>query len=144
KVNNRHKQKRVINHALYHMIDIALGQAWEDDEWRALLDEGFKYGQFGAAGHVDRTSKTGLLTTEYPGFLNKYSTGHIADDKADMFAYMIVAYDYVEARSKDNRQVRAKMDMIKSRMKQFSPEMDESFWTKIAAVERDLAPYMTL
>jgi hypothetical protein len=144
KVNNRAKQRRVLHHALYHMIDNGMGDVPEDDEWRSLLDEGFEYGQFGEAGHTDRTSKTGLLTTEYPGFLNKYSTGHIADDKADIFAYLMVAHHYVMARAAEDEQIARKVTMIKERMKEFSPEMDEEFWERIDAIRRDVAPYMTL
>ena len=144
KVNNRAKQRRVLHHALYHMIDLALDDVSEDDEWRTLLDKGFEYGQFGAAGHVDRTSKTGLLTTEYPGFLNKYSTGHIADDKADIFAYLMVAHHYVMARAAEDEQIAKKVAMIKARMLKLSPEIDDGFWKKIDAIQRDVAPYMEL
>ncbi len=144
KVNNRAKQRRVLHHALYHMMDLVLDDVAEDDEWRTLLDEGFEYGQFGEAGHVDRTSKTGILTTQYPGFLNKYSTGHIADDKADMFAYLMVAHHYVMARAAEDEQIAAKVAMIKKRMLELSPEMDDEFWKKIDAIRRDVAPYMEL
>lgn len=144
KVNNRDKQRRALHHALFHMVDISMGMDDQDDEWRALLDEGFEYGQFGTAGHADRTSKTGLLTTEYPGFLNRYSTGHIADDKADIFAYLMVVHHYVVARGEADPKIRAKIDVIKKRMKQFSPGMNESFWAKVDAIRRDVTPYVTL
>jgi hypothetical protein len=144
KVNNRAKQRRVLHHALYHMIDNAIGDVPEDDEWRTLLDEGFEYGRFGEAGHFDRTSKTGILTTEYPGFLNRYSTGHIADDKADIFAYLMVAHHYVMARAAEDQQIERKVAMIKKRMQQFSSEMDEGFWERIDAIRRDVTPYMEL
>lgn len=48
------------------------------------------------------------------------------------------------ARAAKDEQIARKVEMIKARMKEFSPEMDEEFWGRIDAIRRDVAPYMTL
>jgi len=144
KVNNRDKQRRVIHHAFFHMVDSAHGLIEKDKEWEKLNPEGFYYGMHGRGGHSDRTSKAGLLTAKYPGFLNKYSTGYLADDKADIFAYMMVLYHYVEKCADQDAIIKAKMQLMKTRLKQLSPEMDANFWNRIKEIKRDIRPYITL
>jgi hypothetical protein len=143
KVNSRDKQRRFLHHALFHYFDTVMKLMWDDPEWEALNPEGFTYGAYGKGGQYDRRPETGLLSTAYPGFLNKYSTGTLPDDKADMFAYMMVLYRYVDTRARPDLVIRSKMALIKRRMLKFSPEFDELVWQRIARIKRDVAVYTT-
>ncbi len=144
KDNSRDKQRRVLHHVFFHFLDAAMGLAGEHPEWGALNPEGFKYGDYGRGGIHDRSPEAGLLSEEYPGFLNKYSTGYLADDKANIFAYMMVLYDYVEGRAKKNRVIGSKMEMMKSLLQRFCPDVNSGFWANIKKIKRDLTPFITL
>jgi hypothetical protein len=141
KVNNRPKQRRVVHHVFFHLLEAAMGSNLADPEWEALNPDGFHYGDYGAGGQHDRTSASGLLTTDYPGFLNRYSTGHHLDDKGDMFAYMMVVHHYVEGRAERDEIIRAKMEEIKRRLAAFAPGVNGGFWARVAAIGRDVTPY---
>ena len=155
KVNNQPKQRRVFHHAFFHLLDGTMELLDEDacpggcsqpadPDWKALNPPGFEYGDYGLGGQHDRTSQTGLLTKAYPGFLNLYSAGHIADDKADIFAYLMVVHHYVEDRGRDDDVIQAKIELMKRRLEAFSPDLNASFWARVASIGRDVTPYTTL
>jgi hypothetical protein len=143
KVNNRDKQRRYMHHLVWHLLDGLRGTTWEDPEWVALNPEGFEYGVLTRGGIHDRSSATGLLSTEYPGFVNRYGTGNIPDDKADLFAYLMVVHHWVDARANEDRYLRAKVNAIKTRLAAFDPAFDEDFWKRIDAIRRDTRTYLT-
>lgn len=141
KVNHRNKQRRYLHHLVWHQIDGLSGTLWEDPEWVALNPEGFEYGLHSKGGVHDRSSESGLLSTEYPGFINRYGTGNVPDDKADLFAYLMVAHHWVEERAAEDPFLRAKVRMIKNRLAGFDSAFDDEFWEKIDAIRRDVSPY---
>lgn len=141
KVNHRDKQRRYLHHLIWHQIDSLAGTLWEDPEWVALNQEGFEYGLHSKGGVHDRSSESGLLSSDYPGFINRYGTGNVPDDKADLFAYLMVAHHWVEARAAEDPFLRAKVSTIKKRLAEFDPVFDAAFWEKIDAVQRDVSTY---
>jgi hypothetical protein len=143
KVNNRDKQRRYMHHLIWHVIDGISGTTWEDPEWVALNPEGFEYGVYTRGGIHDRSSQTGLLSTEFPGFINRYGTGNVPDDKADLFAYLMVVHHWVEERAAEDPFIRAKVDTIKARLAAFDPGFGEDFWGRVDAIGRDVTPYVT-
>jgi hypothetical protein len=116
---------------------------WTDPEWVALNPAGFEYGKLTRGGIHDRTAETGLLSTEYPGFVNRYGTGNVPDDKADLFAYLMVIHYWVLERAQKDSYLQAKVKLIKSRLAGFEPGLDASFWERVDGVRRDVAPYLT-
>ena len=143
KVNNRPKQRRVIHHALFHQLDYVMGTSSEDPAWEGLNPGGFQYGDYGIGGQHDRTSASGLLSEEFPGFLNRYSTGTMADDKADILAYLMVVHHYMEARGREDPVIRAKIEEMKRRLEELDAGMDAGVWTRIGNIRRDVTPYIT-
>ena len=143
KVNNRDKQRRYIHHLVWHQFDGLHGTTWEDPEWVALNPAGFEYGVLTRGGIHDRTSDTGLLSDQYPGFVNRYGTGNVPDDKADLFAYMMVLHPWVMDRAREDRYLRAKVDVMKARLAQFDPSFNDAFWARIDRIGRDVTPYVT-
>lgn len=143
KVNNRDKQRRYMHHLVWHQFDGLHGTTWEDPEWVALNPAGFEYGVLTRGGIHDRTSDTGLLSDQYPGFVNRYGTGNVPDDKADLFAYMMVLHPWVMDRAREDRYLRAKVDVMKARLAQFDPAFNDAFWARIDRIGRDVTPYVT-
>lgn len=143
KVNLRDKQRRYLHHLIWHQFDDFKGQMWEDPEWVALNPPGFKYGMYTKGGIYDRSSESGLLSTEYPGFVNRYSTGYLPDDKADLFAYLMVLHHWVEERTREDRYLKEKAALIKKRLAEFDPAFDAAFWKRIDGIRRDVSAYVT-
>jgi len=143
KVNHRDKQRRYLHHLIWHQVDGLAGTMWEDPEWIALNPEGFEYGVHSQGGIDDRSSESGLLSAKYPGFVNRYSTGNVPDDKADLFAYLMVAHHWVEERAAQDPFLRSKVRLIKKRLAEFDPVFDNQFWESIDAIRRDVSPYFS-
>ena len=143
KVNNRDKQRRYLHHLVQHQIDGQRGMMWKDPEWEALNPPGFEYGVLTKGGIHDRSSESGLITTQYPGFVNRYSTGYLPDDKADVFAYLMVAHHWMEERARSDRFLAAKIKLTKKRLAEYHPGFDAAFWSRIDGIRRDVRVYAT-
>jgi hypothetical protein len=126
---------KVLHHEFFHIIDYRDdGHVYEDKEWAALNPPGFKYGTGGKnAQHVASARE---LTEKFPGFLNYYATTGVEEDKAEVFANLIVDPAYVAKRAKADRVLGAKVHAIKNALAKFCPEVDAAFWSKAATVKR--------
>ncbi len=126
---NAHYQQTVVHHEFFHMIDQRLRQMRVDPEWSSLNPTGFKYG---TGGKNNRTTGIGELTKEIPGFLTIYGTTAVEEDKAELFAHMIVDPDFVMERTKTDSALASKVALLKKRLSQFDPGVTEAFWPKPA------------
>lgn len=127
--------RKVIHHEFFHIIDYRDdGALYEDNDWKALNPKEFRYGQGGARAQT--VSGTGDLTDRYPGFLTHYATTGVEEDKAELFAHLIIDADYVEKRAKNEPVLRAKIEKLKRSMVAFCPQIDESFWTRAKNLKR--------
>lgn len=127
--------RKVIHHEFFHLIDYQDdGLVYQDERWSALNPANFKYGRGGASAQEMR--ETSVLTTRYPGFLNHYSTTAVEEDKAEVFAHLIVDAAYLEERIKTDVVLRAKVQRMKELMAQFCPDMNEAFWQSVSQAKR--------
>lgn len=121
--------RKVIHHDFFHMIDNRDdGTVKMDERWAKLNPADFKYGTGGK--NAQDMPSTSLLTDKLPGFLNHYSTTAVEEDKAEMFANMIVDPGHVDERSRKDPVVKAKAERMRELLKSFCPEIDDKFWTK--------------
>jgi hypothetical protein len=128
-------QCKVLHHEFFHIIDYRDdGHVYDDEEWAALNPPGFKYGSGGK--HAQSAANASELTDKVPGFLNYYATTGVEEDKAEVFANLIVDSAYVAKRTKTDRVLRAKVQALKKLMAKFCPEVDTAFWSKAADVKR--------
>ena len=126
---------KVLHHEFFHIVDYRDdGRLYEDKEWAKLNSPGFKYGTGGK--HAQNEASASELTDRFPGFLNYYSTTGVEEDKAEVFANLIVNSEYVTWRANTDRVVRAKVQLLKKLLAKFCPEVDEAFWTAAAEVKR--------
>ncbi|WP_146115456.1 MULTISPECIES: hypothetical protein [Pirellulaceae] len=125
----------VIHHELFHMVDVHDdGRLYQDDAWKRLLPETFKYGNGGRNAMGDKTMS--LLTDDVSGFVTKYSTTGVEEDKAETFAHMILHPRYLAKRAQSEGLLEAKMFQTKRLLKQFCPEMGDDFWKQAASISR--------
>jgi hypothetical protein len=66
-----------------------------------------------------------------PGFLNQYSTTAVAEDKAEVFAFMIVEPKYVDAKVQTDPFLKAKVARMRELLADFCPEVHRAFWAKV-------------
>jgi hypothetical protein len=123
--------KLSVHHELYHVIDDiiyfdAIKRAYSDPGWKALNDPCFLYHNLGG----EEPKRLGL-DDSVPGFLTGYSRQAITEDKADLFAWMIVRPDLVDRRRSGDPRLDAKVRRLESVLKQFCGEVDEKFWVEI-------------
>jgi hypothetical protein len=124
--------RKVIHHDFFHMIDYRDdGNLYIDKEWESLNPAGFHYGTGGANAQNDSLSS--VLTDRYPGFLNSYSRTGVEEDKAEIFANLIVEPASVERRCQSDAVLRSKVAALKRLLVRFSPDADERFWARTAA-----------
>jgi hypothetical protein len=121
-------RRGVLHHEFFHMIDYCNGTLGCDGRWSALLPKGTKYGTGGKKAQNDPFAS--LITTNLPGFLNTYCKTSVEEDKAEVFANMIVRAFQVEELANKDPIIRRKTHQMKEFLKDFCSEMDDRFWRR--------------
>ncbi|MFN0050739.1 MAG: hypothetical protein ACKV0T_01020 [Planctomycetales bacterium] len=128
-------ERKVIHHEFFHIIDLRDdGSLYSDPRWESLLPEGTRYGRGGET--VQDDSSQSLPDDSVPGFLNKYSTIGVEEDKAEMYANLVVDARAVEVRAATDPLIGEKADQMRRLLEAFCPQMDESFWDAARRLNR--------
>ncbi|MBI1333663.1 MAG: hypothetical protein GC165_12380 [Armatimonadetes bacterium] len=118
-------QKSVIHHEFFHMMDYQMGRSEVDREWVAMNPPEFQYGSGGAKM---RTSGVGNLTKEIPGFITMYGTSAMEEDKAELYAHLIVDPKFVLDQAKTDAVLASKIALLKKRLFAFDSLFGQKFW----------------
>ena len=118
----------VLHHEFFHFIDYADDQSYEDDEFEDLNEKGFEYGDGG-----DSEREWIKLDKDTKGFINHYSTTDLAEDKAEIYQYLIGCPD--EALNNGDIIVRKKAKRIQDFLNDFDKEgmgnPQNNFWNNL-------------
>ncbi len=132
--NDRYKRK-VIHHEFFHVIDLRDDDhLYEDERWAKLNPSGFKYGPGGINLQNDPTVTDPKKDT--PGFLNRYATSGVEEDKAEVFAHLMVEPKEMADRAAKDKYLRAKIERMKELLSSFTPRAGADFWKKVENAER--------
>jgi hypothetical protein len=113
--------RRLLHHELLHFLDFADdGELARDPAWERLNPPGFSYG---LGGRAMRQPGSARFTTETPGFLSRYATSAVEEDKAEVFAFLSTAPEQVRSVMKRDVVVRAKVAAIVRQVGKVCPEM---------------------
>jgi len=89
--------RRVVHHEFFHFIDFAEdGEVGNDPNWEAL--NAFQFTYLGSGRDV-RTPEAAFPSSALPGFINRYATASQAEDRAELFSYMMMDPELVRARA---------------------------------------------
>jgi len=128
-------QRRVIHHDFFHFVD------WRDDGvvdsdpvWSALNPDGFRYGQGGAAAQSDARGQ--LLDPALIGFVDRYAQSAVEEDKAELFAALVVCGDVIVKRAKTDEILASKIRLLRSNCRLFCQDIDEGFWEQARQLPR--------
>lgn len=127
--------RKVIHHEFFHIVDLRDdSNLYQDERWEGLNRADFKYGSGGK--NAQGLAQTSVLTDKYPGFLNHYSTTGVEEDKAEVFANLIVDPGYVEDRARKDRVLEAKIKRMRKLLADFCPDLNDDFWEKVRTRKR--------
>ncbi|MDG3007021.1 hypothetical protein [Paludisphaera mucosa] len=125
-------QRTAIHHEFFHLVDYRDdGEVYRDDAWAALNPPGFRYGPGGKDVQGDALGS--LFTDKHPGFLTTYATAGVEEDKAEVFARLLVAPREVARRAGLDPILARKVARMKARLKEFEPAVDDAFWSRVEA-----------
>ena len=127
--------RKVLHHEFFHIIDLRDdGTFTEDEGWAKENPAEFKYGTGGI--NAQDNSKTSVPNEDVPGFLNHYSTTAIEEDKAEVFAHLVVDPNYYAERAKKDEVLSRKAKRMKKLIADFCTEADGKFWESASQERR--------
>jgi hypothetical protein len=106
--------RRLIHHEVFHFMDFADdGEVGDEGSWGSLNEPLFRYA---AGGRTMREPNSAALTDELPGFVSLYARSAVEEDKAELFAFLMVAPTKVaDIASRDHKvasKVRALLEIV--------------------------------
>lgn len=127
----------IIHHEIFHLFDhVDDNEVLRDVSWSALNPIGFAYGHGGRA--MQEVPDVGALTNDIYGFTTKYATSGPEEDKAEVFAAMVVFPQFIAYRGLGDGVIHAKVQRIQRLLERICPSMDIEFWNRIKALRRDV------
>lgn len=128
--HNQAYMRKVIHHEFFHIIDLRDdGSLYRDERWASLNPGAFRYGSGGK--NAQNLPQTSVLTDKFPGFLNHYSTTGVEEDKAEVFANLVVDPEEIESRAKKDTVLRSKVRRMRELLADFCLGMNGGFWDKV-------------
>lgn len=122
--------RRVLHHEVFHFADLADdGQLLWDPEWDRLNPAGFEYGHGGRDMRDRRAAET---STAEPGFLTRYATSALEEDKAETYSLLMTQPDEVARRATAEPVLAAKVGRLRALLAALDPTIDDAFWERIA------------
>lgn len=125
---HRKYQRRAFHHELFHLVDHLDDGSYSDVRWKDLNPAEVRYGAGGEAFH--RTHDYAPMYAKLSGFFSEYAATGIEEDKAEVFATMMVDPRLVERRAEEDPVIWGKVAMMKELLLGFSGEMDAKFWAR--------------
>ena len=123
--------RRLVHHEIFHFADYADDdQLSRDPAWLGLNDRSFVYG---SGGRFLREPGAGRFTGDIPGFVSRYATSALEEDKAETFAMRMSAPEKFAELTAADPILRAKSAALEVQLRKFSKAMDRHFF---AAVDR--------
>ncbi|WP_440652950.1 putative zinc-binding metallopeptidase [Candidatus Pelagibacter sp. HIMB1542] len=126
KIKNSKAKKDYIrilfHHEFYHIIDSKLSLMQLDEAWEKINKVDYSNDLITGGIGID---------TSVEGFISGYARNNSAEDKAELFAFMVAQHkEFKKAIAKDEILLKKSKLMI-SRLKGISKEIDKKFWKKL-------------
>ena len=114
---------KTIHHEVYHIIDRLLtnNDTNNDPEWLACNPPGAQY--FG-----ESTPRSTPPRQDIPGFATDYALYSPYEDKGETFGYYMYDPNAMDARCAADPHLRAKVAVMKRRLKAFCADIDDEYW----------------
>ena len=125
---NKHKKnktniiKHVFHHEFYHVIDATLAKLYIDDKWNKLNKQNYS---------SELVIDSNVIDNSVKGYISKYARNSIAEDKAELFAFMVTQHKKFKSVLKNDPVLFEKSKLMISRLKFLSKDMNKKFWRKL-------------
>jgi hypothetical protein len=120
------QMRKCIHHEFFHIVDYMNWTLTGDSDWERLNPSGFSYRGGGRFARDHPQAYT--FSDTRPGFVNVYATTAAEEDKAELFAFLMVRYNLVKGRAARDKVLRAKVEYLKKLVAGLSKEMGDEFW----------------
>lgn len=114
--------KHVFHHEFYHIIDAKLAKIYLDDQWDKLNDQ-----EYSDKLLVDRN----VIDNSVKGYISKYARNSAAEDKAELFAFMITQHKLFKKTLKNDPILFDKSKLMILRLKSISNDINKNFWKRL-------------
>jgi hypothetical protein len=112
--------RRTLHHEIFHFVDFAEdGRLDEDRAWSALNPVGVLDGSGG--GSMQNDSDAGRPDESLVGFVNRYATSGLAEDKAEVYASLVFDKAWMLRRSSADSILGRKVERIRTSLRRFGP-----------------------
>lgn len=112
--------RRTVHHEVFHQIDFAADQRLDADPvWEAVNPPGFRYAM--NAESLQSDHEASRPDDSLRGFLNRYAMSSPAEDKAEVFAYLVTDRTMMRERIVGDAILRRKSELIRTAIDQFGP-----------------------
>ena len=123
--------RRLVHHEVFHFADYADdNQLSRDPSWVGLNDRYFVYG---SGGRFLRDPGAGRFTAEIPGFVSRYATSALEEDKAETFALRMSSPGLFAALTATDPILRAKSAALEVQLHRLSSTIDDRFFAAVDA-----------
>jgi len=121
--------RRLVHHEVFHFADYADDdQLSHDPVWLGLNDRYFVYG---SGGRFSRAPGVGRFSAELPGFVSRYATSALEEDKAETFAMRMTAPRKFATLTAADPILRAKAAALEAQLRKLSPSLDDRFFSAV-------------
>lgn len=121
--------RRLVHHEVFHFADYADDdQLSHDPAWLSLNDRYFVYG---SGGRFAREPGAGRFSAEIPGFVSRYATSALEEDKAETFAMRMSAPRQFAELTATDPILRAKSSALEVQLRKLSARMDTRFFADV-------------
>lgn len=112
----------LFHHEFYHIIDSTLSLMQLDEKWERINKVNYSNELVIGGWGID---------TSVEGFISGYARNNSAEDKAELFAFMIAEHkEFKKAISKDEVLLN-KSELMISRLKGISKDINKNFWKQL-------------
>jgi hypothetical protein len=121
-------ERQTVHHEILHFIDFRQdGSTGADPEWEKLNPWGSVYGK----EHFAPTFFTRTFDETLKGFPSTYARTNVADDKAEVYGWLVVQQAAMRRRAGTDTWLRKKIERIEKDLAAFCPGMDARWWKSL-------------
>lgn len=121
--------RRLIHHEVFHFADYAEDlNVLHDPAWEALNPPEFHYG---TGGRDMRSPRVTAFDDHLPGFVSRYGTSALEEDKAEIFAALLAAPAWMAEQRRRDPILEAKARRVQLVMEGLFPGLETDFWAKL-------------
>jgi hypothetical protein len=120
---------RLLHHEIFHFADFADDDnVLADPAWDALNEPGFHYG---GGGRSMRDPASAAPSEERVGFVTRYATSALEEDKAETFSFLVTSPLGLRRRAAHDQVLANKRQRLLAMLTALSADLDADFWRRL-------------